>query len=164
MEVRQAQEIMTDEDMAGTMIDYHLNPYSPAKYPVPCKKRGKRKYEKSIKKEPAKNKSKQTVKDNEGESQRKITDWLISSSRNGRKLTFKETVEICEFYKNGTLKKKRTSQTIAESAERRESPFYCKRRRQNANRRMKYISRKNRNPDKERYIHGKETLRRMNSL
>ena len=68
--VPQAQEIVTDEDMMGTMIDYDLNPYSPAKYPVPCKKR----------KNPAKAKSTK----NEGESQRKITDWWISSSKNGR--------------------------------------------------------------------------------
>ena len=33
--VPQAQEIMTDEDMMGTMIDYDLNPYSPAKYALP---------------------------------------------------------------------------------------------------------------------------------
>ena len=39
--VPQAQEIMMDEDMMGTMIVYDLNPYSPAKYPVPCKKRKK---------------------------------------------------------------------------------------------------------------------------
>ena len=36
--VPQAQEIMTDEDMMGTMIDYDLNPFSPAKYPVPYKR------------------------------------------------------------------------------------------------------------------------------
>ena len=83
--VPQAQEIMTDEDMMGTIIDYDLNPYSPAKYPVPCKKR----------KNPAKTKSAKTKSaKNEGESQRKMTDWLISSSRNGRKVTFFEKIEV----------------------------------------------------------------------
>ena len=39
---------------------------------------------------------------NEGESQRKMTDWLISSSRNGRKVTFFEKIEVCEFYNSET--------------------------------------------------------------
>ena len=64
----QAQEIMTDEDMMGTMIHYNLNPYSPAKYPVPYKKRNN----------PAKTKSAKTKSaKNEGESQRNMIDCVF---------------------------------------------------------------------------------------
>ena len=110
--VPQAQEIMMDEDMMGTMIDYDLNQYSPAKYPVPCKKRKNPAKTKPAKTKPAKTKSAKTKSaKNEGGSQRKMTDWLISSSRNGRKVTFFEKIEVCEFYKNGTLKKKRIQES-----------------------------------------------------
>ena len=139
--VPQAQEIMTDEDMMGTMIDYDLNPYSPAKYPVPCKKR----------KNPAKTKSAKTKSaKNEGESQRKMTDWLISSSRNGRKVTFFEKIEVCEFYKNGTLKKKRIQEFLVDSVEGRNSPFYLKRHRQKLRRQQKFLNRKNLCPNKKK--------------
>ena len=137
--VPQAQEIMTDEDMMGTMIDYDLNPYSPAKYPVPCKKR----------KKPAKTKSAKTKSaKNEDESQRKMTDWLISSSRNGRKVTFFEKIEVCEIYKNGTLKKKRIQEFLVDSVEGRNSPFYLKRHRQKLRRQQKFLNRKNLCPNK----------------
>ena len=137
--VPQAQEIMTDEEMMGTMIDYDLNPYSPAKYPVPCKKR----------KNPAKTKSAKTKSaKNESESQRKITDRLISSSRNGRKVTFFEKIELCEFYKNGTLKNKRIQKSLVDLVEGRNSPFYLKRHRQKLRRQQKYLNRKNLNRNK----------------
>ena len=55
-----------------------------------------------------------------------MTDWLISSSRNGRKVTFFEKIEVCEFYKNGTLKKKRIQESLVDSME----GFYLKRHRQ----------------------------------
>ena len=142
--VPQAQEIMTDEDMMGTMIDYDLNPYSPAKYPVPCKKR-----KNPAKTKPAKTKSAKTKSAKiEGESQRKMTDWLISSSRNGRKVTFFEKIEVCEFYKNGTLKKKRIQESLVDSVEGRNSPFYLKRHRQKLRRHQKFLNRKNLYPIK----------------
>ena len=155
--VPQAQEIMTDEDMMGTMIDYDLNPYSPAKYPVPYKKR-----KNPAKTKPAKTKSAKTKSaKNEGESQRKMTDWLISSSRNGRKVTFFEKIEVCEIYKNGTLKKKRIQESLVEG---RNSPFYLKRHRQKLRRQQKFLNRKNLYPNKKNDIHVRKTLERVNSL
>ena len=130
--------------MMGTMIDYDLNPYSPAKYPVPCKKRKNPAKTKSAKTKSAKTKSAK----NESESQRKITDRLISSSRNGRKVTFFEKIELCEFYKNGTLKNKRIQKSLVDSVEGRNSPFYLKRHRQKLRRQQKYLNRKNLNRNK----------------
>ncbi|CAH3032084.1 unnamed protein product [Pocillopora meandrina] len=75
MEVLQVQEVMTNEEMTGTMVDYDLNTYPPAKYPTTCKKSGKRKHEKAMEKERANKKSKRTAKKNEGEAQDKITEW-----------------------------------------------------------------------------------------
>ena len=51
------QEVMTNEEMTGTMVDYDLNTYPPAKYPTTCKKSGKRKHEKAMEKERANKKS-----------------------------------------------------------------------------------------------------------
>ena len=146
--------------MMGTMIDYDLNPYSPAKYPVPCKKRKNPAKTKSAKTKSAKTKSAKK----EGESQRKMTDWLISSSRNERKVTFFEKIEVCEFYKNGTLKKKRIHESLVDSVEGRNSPFDLKRHRQKLRRQQKYLNRKNLYPNKEKYIHVRKTLERVNSL
>ena len=136
--VPQAQEIMTDEDMMGTIIDYDLNPYSPAKYPVPCKKR----------KNPAKTKSAKTK----------------SAKNEGRKVTFFEQIEVCEFYKNGTLKKKRIQESLVDSVEGRNSPFYLKRHRQKLRRQQKYFNRKNLYSNKKKCTHVRKTLERVNSL
>ena len=135
--------------MMGTMIDDDLNPYSPAKYPVPCKKRKNPAKTKPAKTKSAKTKSAKTKSaKNEGESQRKMTDWLISSSRNGRKVTFFEKIEVCEFYKNGTLKKKRIQESLVDSMEGRNSPFYLKRHHQKLHRQQKFLNKKNLYPNK----------------
>ena len=151
--------------MMGTMIDYDLNPYSPAKYPVPCKKRKNPAKTKPAKTKSAKTKSAKTKSaKNEGESQRKMTDWLISSSGDGRKVTFFEKIEVCEFYKNGTLKKKRIQESLVDSVEGRNSPFYLKRHRQKLRRQQKFLNRKNLYPKKKKYIHVRKILERVNSL
>lgn len=166
-EVPQAQEVMTDEEMAG-MDSY---PYSTSKYPAQSKKRR----QKSTKKESTKKRKGQQSTG----TQFKITQWMpdyvtlppprTENVIDGKdfkfkKVTFNIEIEVCEIYKNEYFEKKHTREPLLESVEGRDSPFYHKRRRPNANRRMKYISRKNSNPDKERYIHVRKTLRRMNLL
>ena len=63
-------------------------------------------------------------------------------------MTFYEKIEVCEFYKNGTLKKKRLQQSLVDSVEGRKSPFNLTRQRQKLRRQQKYLNRKNLYPNK----------------
>ena len=155
------QEVMTNEEMTGTMVDYDLNTYPPAKYPTTCKKSGKRKHEKAMEKERANKKSKRTAKKNEGEAQDKITEWLIWYLPK-RKSYSRRPWKYVNPIKRGTLKKKRTREAIVESVDGRGSPFYLKHRLQKLRRRQKYLIKKNLYPNKERYLPVRKTQNRVN--
>ena len=159
MEVLQVQEVMTNEEMTGTMVDYDLNTYPPAKYPTTCKKSGKRKHEKAMEKERANKKSKQR-RMKVRHKIKLLNGWYLPKRKSYSRRPWKYVNPI----KRGTLKKKRTREAIVESVDGRGSPFYLKRRLQKLRRRQKYLIKKNLYPNKERYLPVRKTQNRVNWL
>lgn len=79
-----------------------------------------------------------------------------------KKVTFRETVEVCEFDERA-LMEQRKSEPLVESVEGRQSPFVRKLRRQRSTRYFRYIKNTLKNPYKPRYVHVRNTLKRVNT-
>lgn len=118
----QNQEIMTDEEIAGAMIDRKVNSYLPTENP--------------------------TLLDNDSAIKKKVT--------------FGETIEVCEFDERA-LMEERKSEPLVESVKGRQTPFNFKLRRQRSKRYFRYLKRNIKNPYKPRYVHVRDTLKRVNT-
>ena len=121
-QVAQNQEIMTDEEMAGAMIDRKVNSYLPTENP--------------------------TLLDNDSAIKKEVT--------------FGETIEVCEFDERALMEEGK-SEPLVESVKGRQTPFYFKLRRQRSKRYFRYLKRIIKNPCKPRYVHVRDTLKRVNT-
>lgn len=117
----QTLEIMTDEEMAGAMIDRIVNSHLPTENPP-----------------------------------------LLENGPAIKKVTFRETVEVCEF-DDRALMEQRRSELLVESVEGRHSSFDRKLRRQRSKKHFKYLKKTLRNPKEPRYVHVRDTLKRVNT-
>lgn len=161
MEVLQVQEVMTNEEMTGTMDDYDLNTYPPAKYPATCKKSGKRNMKGPWRRSaPTRKASGQQRRMKVRHKIKLLNGWYLPKRKSYSRRPWKYVNPI----KRGTLKKKRTREAIVESVDGRGSPFYLKRRLQKLRRQQKYLIKKNLYPNKERYLPVRKTQNRVNWL
>ena len=147
---------MMQDQNTDCPIDYRYGPPSPAKYPSFRKAKKKR----SAPRKKPYSKKMDPVK---GETQPKITTWLIPQAR-PKRVTFNAVVEVCDTCMNGCLKKKRRKESLVESVEGRHSEFYQLRRDQKSARHAKYLLRKKLYPQTPRYLHVQDTLKRMNFI